>query len=309
MATAGVIVVGSVNVDLTATGSPVPSAGETRTGRDFAMGLGGKGANQAVAAARAGVATQLVGGVGTDAFACVALDALRAAGVGLDELLEVDGATGIAHIRVDSASGENSIFVIPGANEQLTPERAVASLRALAPRASVVLLQLEVPLDTVVAVADAAGGLGLRVVLDPAPAQELPESLWRATSLVTPNEHEAAIYSGVEVSDDAAAERAGRWFLDRGTGAALITRGAAGASLVTSETTEHLPPYPIDAVDSTAAGDAFAGHLGAALAAGLTLPDAVARAMAAGALAATRPGASGSIPTGDEVSEFLAGRS
>lgn len=308
MATAGVIVVGSVNVDLTATGSPVPSAGETRTGRDFAMGLGGKGANQAVAAARAGAPTQLVGGVGTDAFARVTLDALRAAGVGLDQLLEVDGATGIAHIRVDSASGENSIFVIPGANAQLTPERAVASLRALAPRASVVLLQLEVPLDTVVAVADAAGGLGLRVVLDPAPAQKLPESLWRATSLVTPNEHEAAIYSGVEISDDASAERAGRWFLDRGTGAALITRGAAGASLVTFGATARLPPYPIDAVDSTAAGDAFAGHLGAALAAGLTLPDAVARAMAAGALAATRPGASASIPTGDEVSEFLAGR-
>ncbi|UQN15329.1 ribokinase [Gulosibacter sp. ACHW.36C] len=303
-----VIVVGSVNVDLTATGTPVPSAGETRTGDHFAMGLGGKGANQAVAAARAGASTKFVGCVGDDTFAVVAIHALREAGVSLGELHEVDGTTGVAHIRVDAASGDNSIFVIPGANAALTPERAVASLRAVASEAVVVLLQLEVPLETVVAVAAAAGELGLRVVLDPAPARELPASLWHDVEVVTPNEHEAGLLSGIEVTDDASAERAGRWFLERGASVALITRGAAGASLVTSVEVGHLRAAAVDAVDTTAAGDSFAGHLGAALAAGAELRVAVTRALAAGSLAATRPGASESIPTRDEVDRELAAR-
>jgi ribokinase len=303
-----VIVVGSVNVDLTATGTPVPSAGETRTGDRFAMGLGGKGANQAVAAARAGATTRFVGCVGNDTFGGVATDALRDAGVGLGELHEVDGATGIAHIRVDTASGDNSIFVIPGANAALTPERAVASLRAIASEGAALLLQLEVPLETVVAVAAEAAHLGLRVVLDPAPAQELPASLWNNVEVITPNEHEAGLLSGIEVTDDASAERAGRWFLERGVRVALITRGAAGATLVTGSGAEHLPAAAIEAVDATAAGDSFAGHLGAALAAGVDLRESVTRALAAGSLAATRPGASESIPTRDEVDRALAAR-
>lgn len=303
-----VIVVGSVNVDLTATGTPVPSAGETRTGDRFAMGLGGKGANQAVAAARAGASTKFVGCVGGDTFAVVAMHALREAGVDLGELHEVDATTGVAHIRVDAASGDNSIFVIPGANAALTLERAVASLRAVASEGAVVLLQLEVPLETVVAVAAEATELGLTVVLDPAPARELPASLCRDVEVVTPNEHEAGLLSGIEVTDDASAERAGRWFLERGVRVVLITRGAAGASLVTSAGAEHLATVAVDAVDTTAAGDSFAGHLGAALAAGGELREAVTRALAAGSLAATRVGASESIPTRDEVDRALAAR-
>ncbi|WP_125107840.1 ribokinase [Gulosibacter massiliensis] len=307
-ASSAVIVVGSVNVDLTAAGTPVPSAGETRTGDRFALGLGGKGANQAVAAARAGATTRLVGCVGDDIFGIVAIHELCEAGVDLGELHEVDGTTGVAHIRVDAASGDNSIFVIPGANAALTPERAVASLRAIAPGAGVVLLQLEVPLETVVAVAAEATELGLTVVLDPAPARELPASLWRDVEVVTPNEHEAGLLSGIEVTDDASAERAGRWFLERGVRVVLITRGAAGASLVTSAGAEHLATVAVDAVDTTAAGDSFAGHLGAALAAGGELREAVTRALAAGSLAATRVGASESIPTRDEVDRALAAR-
>lgn len=307
-ASSAVIVVGSVNVDLAAAGTPVPSAGETRTGDRFALGLGGKGANQAVAAARAGATTRLVGCVGDDTFGIVAIHELCEAGVDLGELHEVDGTTGVAHIRVDAASGDNSIFVIPGANAALTPERAVASLRAIAPGAGVVLLQLEVPLETVVAVAAEATELGLTVVLDPAPARELPASLWRDVEVVTPNEHEAGLLSGIEVTDDASAERAGRWFLERGVRVVLITRGAAGASLVTSAGAEHLATVAVDAVDTTAAGDSFAGHLGAALAAGGELREAVTRALAAGSLAATRVGASESIPTRDEVDRALAAR-
>ncbi|WP_282826295.1 ribokinase [Gulosibacter sediminis] len=305
-ASSAVIVVGSINVDLTAAGTPVPSAGETRTGDRFTLGLGGKGANQAVAAAWAGATTRLVGCVGDDTFGIVAMHALREAGVVLGELHEVDGTTGVAHIRVDAASGDNSIFVIPGANAALTPERAVASLRAIAPGAGVVLLQLEVPLETVVAVAAEATELGLTVVLDPAPARELPASLWRDVEVVTPNEHEAGLLSGINVTDDASAERAGRWFLERGVRVVLITRGAAGASLITSAGAEHLATVAIDAVDTTAAGDSFAGHLGAALAAGGELREAVTRALAAGSLAATRVGASESIPTRDEVDRALA---
>lgn len=297
-----VIVVGSINVDVTVVADRMASTGETITGSALETGLGGKGANQAAAAARAGAPTTMVGCVGSDAFAEVALDGLRDAGVGVESVRMVDGGTGIAHIRV--AGGDNSIVVVPLANAQLSVEQAHEALDVT--DASVLLLQLEVEQRVVLAAAERAHARGIRVVLDPAPAAPLPESIWQHVALVKPNEHEAGLLTGVEVTDAASAERAARWFLDRGVDAAIVTLGKAGAVLVDADGARTLAGHVVDAVDSTAAGDTFSGYLAASLADGASLDDAARRAMAAAAISVTRVGATASIPTGDEVDAFLA---
>lgn len=298
-----VIVVGSINVDVTVVSDRMAQVGETITGTALETGLGGKGANQAVAAARAGAATTMVGCVGSDAFADVALDGLRDAAVDVAAVRAVDGGTGIAHIRV--AGGDNSIVVVPLANAHLSMAQAHEAIDAT--DASVLLLQLEVAQEVVLAAAERAHARGIRVVLDPAPAAPLPESIWQHVALVKPNEHEAGLLTGVEVTDARSAERAARWFLDRGVEAVIVTLGEAGAVLVDASGARALAGHAVDAVDSTAAGDTFSGHLAAALADGATLDDAAARAMAAAAISVTRVGATASIPTRDAVDAFLAG--
>lgn len=297
-----VIVVGSINVDVTVVADRMAQAGETITGTALETGLGGKGANQAAAAARAGAATTMIGCVGSDAFADVALDGLRDAGVDVAGVRAVEGGTGIAHIRV--AGGDNSIVVVPLANASLSVEQAHEAIDAS--DASVLLLQLEVDQQVVLAAAERAHARGIRVVLDPAPAAPLPESIWQHVALVKPNEHEAGLLTGVEVTDAASAERAARWFLDRGVEAAIVTLGKAGAVLVDADGARSLAGHVVDAVDSTAAGDTFSGYLAAALADGGSLDDAARRAMAAAAISVTRVGATASIPSSDEVDAFLA---
>lgn len=296
-----VIVVGSINVDVTVVADRMAQAGETITGTALETGLGGKGANQAAAAARAGAATTMVGCVGSDAFADVALDGLRGAGVDVAGVRAVDGGTGIAHIRV--AGGDNSIVVVPLANASLSVEQAHAAIDAS--DASALLLQLEVDQEVVLAAAERAHARGIRVVLDPAPAAPLPESIWQHVALVKPNEHEAGLLTGIEVTDAASAEQAARWFLDRGVDAAIVTLGKAGAVLVDGAGARTLAGHVVDAVDSTAAGDTFSGYLAAALADGAPLDEAARRAMAAAAISVTRVGATASIPTRDEVDAFL----
>ncbi len=297
-----VIVVGSINVDVTVVADRMAQAGETITGTALETGLGGKGANQAAAAARAGAATTMIGCVGSDAFADVALDGLRDAGVDVAGVRAVEGGTGIAHIRV--AGGDNSIVVVPLANASLSVEQAHEAIDAS--DASVLLLQLEVDQQVVLAAAERAHARGIRVVLDPAPAAPLPESIWQHVALVKPNEHEAGLLTGVEVTDAASAERAARWFLDRGVEAAIVTLGRAGAVLVDADGARSLAGHVVEAVDSTAAGDTFSGYLAAALADGGSLDDAARRAMAAAAISVTRVGATASIPSSDEVDAFLA---
>ncbi|WP_144719637.1 ribokinase [Agrococcus jejuensis] len=297
-----VIVVGSINVDVTVVADRMAQAGETITGTALETGLGGKGANQAAAAARAGAATTMIGCVGSDAFADVALDGLRDAGVDVAGVRAVEGGTGIAHIRV--AGGDNSIVVVPLANASLSVEQAHEAIDAS--DASVLLLQLEVDQQVVLAAAERAHARGIRVVLDPAPAAPLPESIWQHVALVKPNEHEAGLLTGVEVTDAASAERAARWFLDRGVEAAIVTLGKAGAVLVDADGARSLAGHVVEAVDSTAAGDTFSGYLAAALADGGSLDDAARRAMAAAAISVTRVGATASIPSSDEVDAFLA---
>ena len=281
----GVAVVGSINVDLAAFGSPLPRPGETVIGTDFSLMLGGKGANQAVAAARAGAPTYMIGAVGDDLLRDVALDALDREGVDITAVRVAEGATGIAHIRVEALSGQNSILIIPNANHRLSPDDAEASLLALSDRVSVVLVQL---------------------VLDPAPAQLLPRAFWRGVSVVTPNELEAEVFTGIAVTSHHSAVRAARWFLDRGVTIAMITRGEHGVLVMGREGAQEYPALAVTPVDTTAAGDAFAGALGASLAGGAPLPDALRRGLAAGALAVTVRGASQSLPTAAAIDAFLA---
>ena len=302
----GVLVIGSITADVTTFSQRLPRPGETILGDDLTLVLGGKGANQAVAAALAGAATRMVGCVGTDAFTELTRGGLEALGVDVSAVRVVDGPTGVAHIRVD-ASGENDIVMVPLANTHLAAEDVDGSVAAASGRASVLLTQLEVPVDVVVRAARAARSAGMLTVLDPAPAAPLDDAVWALFDVVTPNESEASTITGLTVDDVASAERAGRWFVDRGVSHAVITLAAAGAVVVDGAGARHVLAPSVDAVDTTAAGDAFAGYLGAGLADGLSLDDALPRAVAAGALAVTRRGASPSLPAGADVDAFLAG--
>jgi ribokinase len=304
----GVVIIGSVTADVTTFSRRLPARGETILGDEFTLFLGGKGANQAVAAGLAGAKTSFVGCVGDDLFHDLVVDGLGDAGVDLTHLRTVPGPTGIAHIRVD-ASAQNDIVMVPLANAALDIPQIDAALEALAPTASVLLTQLETPAALTAHIARRGRELGFTVILDPAPAATLPAEVWSHIDIVTPNETEASLISGIEVTDAATAEEAGRWFLTQGAGAAVITLAAQGSCVVTADGSSVVPPLPVEAVDTTAAGDAYAGYLGAALADGATLTDAVRLATAAGALTVTKQGASPSLPARKDVDEFLSTRS
>lgn len=301
----GVVVVGSVTADVTTFSQRLPARGETILGDQFTLLLGGKGANQAVAAGLAGARTSFVGCVGDDLFRDLIVDGLGAAGVDLTHLRTVPGPTGVAHIRVD-ASAQNDIVMVPLANAALSAEQIDAALEALAPTTSVLLTQLETPATLTRHITARGRELGMTVVLDPAPAAPLADDVWAGIDIVTPNETEARLLSGIEVTDSASAERAGRWFLERGVRAAVITLAERGSCVVSPEGTTVIPPIPVVPVDTTAAGDAYAGYLGAALADGWSLADATRLASAAGAITVTRQGASPSLPRRAEVDELLA---
>ncbi|MGE5690840.1 MAG: ribokinase [Pseudomonadota bacterium] len=271
-----ICVVGSANLDLVARADRLPRPGETVTGASFARIPGGKGANQAVAAARLGAAVRFVGCVGRDDFGREALDALRAAGVETD-VHEVDETTGVALIAVD-ASGENTIVVAPGANARLAPDDVDVR------DADAVLCQLEIPLDAVAA----AGRQARFFCLNAAPAQPLPEELLDAADLLVVNRYELETVGA------------------RG-GLVALTLGAEGAVLLEDglELVRAAPP-PVEAVDGTAAGDAFTACLVVGLLEGRARDEALRRACAAGAIAASRPGAQPSLPTAAEVDAILA---
>ena len=303
----GVVIVGSVTADVTTFSQRLPARGETILGDEFTLMLGGKGANQAVAAGRSGARTSFVGCVGDDLFHDLVVDGLTAAGVDLAHLRTVPGPTGIAHIRVD-ASAQNDIVMVPLANAALSAAQIDEALAALAPTTSVLLTQLETPSALTAHITARGREHGMTVILDPAPAAELAPEIWRSIDIVTPNETEASLISGIEVTDAVSAERAGHWFLEQGVGAAVITLAGQGSCVVTAEGATVVPPFPVEAVDTTAAGDAYAGYLGAALASGAALTDAVRLATAAGALTVTKQGASPSLPHRADVEAFLAAR-
>lgn len=302
-----IVVVGSSNTDMVVKAARIPAPGETILGGAFVMAAGGKGANQAVAAARLGAEVTLVARLGADSLGDEAI-----AGYARDAILtdlivrDPDRATGVALIIVD-ARGENSITVALGANEALSPadvERAGDRIRA----ADAVVMQLEVPLDAVEQAAAIARAAGVPVILDPAPAPDggLPASLLRNVTCLKPNETEAERLTGIRVGDPATAERAARALQELGPRTVIITLGSQGAVVVDDAAVQHVRAFRVQAVDTTAAGDAFTGALATAIGAGITLKDAVRQAAAAGALAATRMGAQPSLPTQSEWEAFLA---
>ncbi len=300
-----VCVVGSLNMDLVVKAPRLPEVGETVTGGTFATFPGGKGANQAVAAARLGAQVAMVGRVGADAFGAQLVDGLRREGIDVTHVrIDADAASGVAFITVDGA-GKNTIVVASGANMRLTPADVDAAAAVLA-RARVLLVQLEVPVDTVLHAARLARAHGALVCLDPAPAAPLPDELWGLIDVVNPNETEARALTGIPVTTADDARRAAEALLARGARAAVVKLGERGAYYLSTAGGGHMPARPVAAVDTTAAGDAFAAALGVALGEGRPLPEAVTFATWTAALKVTRLGAQ-SLPTRAEVDAAMAG--
>ena len=300
--TGGVIVVGGISIDLVAFADRLPAPGESILGDEFKIILGGKGSNQAVAAALAGTHSTLVSCVGTDVFTDFATDALEGFGVDTEFVRQVEGPTGIAHIRV-AASSQNNIVVIPLANFKITKTQ-VDDAFAKRPNAKVLLTQLEIPWEVNRHAISLAKSQGLTVVLDPAPASNPEPTAWELINIVTPNESEAHSLTGIEVTDEQSAKKAGQWFLDQGVENAIITMGGSGVVLVNKQETKLFAAPKVQAVDTTAAGDAFAGYLGALLAEGKSLEEAIEVAVKAASISVTKLGASSSLPTRDQVDGF-----
>ena len=296
---AKVLVVGSINMDLVVRVPHSPRPGETVLGGDFETFPGGKGANQAVAAARMGGEVTMVGRVGSDNFGDTLIQGLVEDNIRTTYVIkDTDTPTGIAMIAV-AANGENLIVVASGANYKVS-EADVTNARDIMRDTDLLLLQLECPMEAVTAAIDLAKAYDIPVVLNPAPAQPLSQSLLANVDILTPNETELMMLAG-EDTVDKAVEKVLSW----GTKNLVVTLGANGARVITEGVDRHIPAHEITAVDTTAAGDAFNGALAVAYAEGKTLLDAVEYGMAAGALAATRRGAQPSLPTRDAVENLI----
>ncbi|MGL5063710.1 MAG: ribokinase [Microcoleus sp.] len=300
-----VIVFGSINIDLAAKTPRLPQPGETVIGSNFCTSGGGKGANQAVAAARLGIPTHLIGRVGRDRFAEELFTNLQSYGLNTDNVsIDIDTNSGIAIIAVDEC-GQNNIIVIPGANNNVG-ETEIDRLKKLLPGATSLLLQLEIPLSVVQQAAKAAREVGVRTILDPAPARsDLPIELYSLIDIITPNEVEAGQLVGFPVNDAETAMLAGKQLQLYGVKNAIVKLGAKGAVCVTESASFFVPAFTVETVDTVAAGDAFNGGLASGLDVGLSLPEAVVWGAAAGALCATQIGAQTAMPDRSTFDAFL----
>lgn len=300
-----IIVFGSINLDLVVTSPRLPVAGETLLGHDFFQAPGGKGANQAVALARLLIPTQMVGRVGAELYGTELIGNLQAAGVQTENVfVDETVSSGVAVITVD-VKGENQIIVVPGANGRVNSED-VERLSLLLPGSTALLLQFEIPMTAVVAAAKAAHHAGVKVILDPAPVQkDVPDELYQLVDIITPNEVEAGQLVGFPVDGEESARKAVEVLLQRGVKCAIAKLGAKGAYCATASESFFVPAFPVEVVDTVAAGDAFNGGLVAALEEGLSLREAVVWGAAAGALAATKSGAQPSLPERGAFDAFL----
>lgn len=299
-----VVVLGSLNVDFVVRAERHPKPGETILGEDLNLYPGGKGANQAVASARAGAKTAMVGRIGNDPYSSIATRSLAESEVKLDCVLATPGcSTGSAFITVDR-TGQNAIVVAPGANSKVSREDVSNAFKKLGPF-KVLAVQLEIPLSTVLHGMREARAAGAKVILDPAPAAELGDEFFKFVDIITPNQYEAQFLTGIEISDEFDAARAASILIDKGVRTAIVKMGERGIVCRTENTCFHIPALQVEAVDTVAAGDAFAGALATALSEGWSLEEACRFAVAASGISVTRKGAQPSMPFRAEIDAVL----
>ena len=298
-----ILVIGSSNTDMTVQASRLPRPGETVLGGVFTMGAGGKGANQAVAAKRLGGDAAFICKVGRDIFGDNSICQYDAEGLDTSLVLRSEKPSGVALISVDK-DAENCIVVASGANADLSAadiDNCSDAIRG----AGILLMQLEIPVPSVLRAAETAHEAGVMTVLNPAPALELPAEIFRCISLFIPNETELSMYSGMPVTDERSAAVAARTMMEKGVERLIVTMGSKGALIVDADGCIGIPAFKVDAVDTTAAGDTFCGALCVALSEGKGVVEAARFASAASALAVRKVGAQNSIPSREEVESFL----
>ena len=293
-------VVGSFMYDLVATAPRRPKTGETLIGDSFGMFLGGKGANQAIAASRAGAIVSMVGRLGNDLFGDQFLEKLSEEGIKTDFVIQdTENGTGVGMPLID-ASGDNSIVIIPQANMALSVENIDQAESSIAD-SDVLLLQCEVPMEANQRAAEIANKTDTLVILNPAPACEIPDALLSLVDIITPNESETEILTGMPTETDNQAIEAAHLLLSKGIETVILTLGSRGSFLLTKKIEKLIPAFSVEVVDTTAAGDAFCGALAASLAHGINIEKSVKIANAAGALAVTKLGAEPSLPSREEI--------
>jgi ribokinase len=295
-----IIVIGSTNTDMVIKTDHLPVPGETILGGKFFMNPGGKGANQAVAAARLGGHVSFVSKTGNDIFGKQAIQNFENEGVNTENILtDPNNPSGVALITVDKEA-ENCIVVAPGANMTLNSEdidNAMAEIKL----SEIMLMQLEIPIDTVVYAAKKGAEAGKKAVLNPAPAAKLPDELYKNLYIITPNETETELLTGIRVKDKESAKKAALVFLEKGVNTVIITQGSKGSFICTINSAKQVPAPKVEAVDTTAAGDTFNGALCVALSEGQGLQEAVTFANKAASIAVTRLGAQSSTPYRNEM--------
>jgi ribokinase len=298
-----VLVIGSLNMDMVAITERLPQKGETIMGSQFMTFPGGKGANQAVAAARLGAKVWMAGCVGKDGFGNELLSSLRKSGVNTEYVDHKDGSTGVALITVDS-SGMNTIIVVSGANAKCDRGHVDAALEAIG-EPGILLLQNELTADTVEYAIRAAHARKWKIILNPAPARQIPRAILSLVDIVIPNESEAGLITGLTIANSDDAVAAARRLVGEGVGWAIVTLGSKGAVCCSNKETHRLEAIKVDAVDTTAAGDAYTGALAFALAEGWPMLNSLHFAGAAAALSVTRLGAQPSLGSREEVEHFI----
>jgi len=299
-----IVVVGSSNTDMIIKTDRIPRPGETVIGGRFSTAPGGKGANQAVAAARAGGQVTFIGRVGNDIFGNEAIKGFVADNINIEHIIrDTTAPSGVASIIVDR-NGRNCIAVAGGANMNLSPADIEAAGRTIA-TADILVMQLETPMETITAAATIARADNVKVILDPAPAQPLGDELLKTVSILTPNEIEAGVLADIPVKTEDDARKAAQTLLGRGVGAVMVTLGENGVIIATADGIVKVDAFAVDAVDTTAAGDVFNGALAVAIAEGKSLVEAAVFANAAAALSVTQLGAQPSAPMRSGVDEFM----
>ncbi len=302
-----IVVLGVFVADASFRADRQPRIGETILGTSFALGPGGKGSNQAVAAARAGGRTHFITRLGRDTFADLAFDTWRAAGVTPEVTQAEDGQTGAAGIFIDAASGDNAIVICPGEAARISPADLDARSDLIA-SAAIFMTQLEQPVDAAIRGLEIAKAGGAVTILNPAPATKLPPEIFALCDYVTPNESEAATLTGIDVRDIDSAGEAARALIDLGAGCAIITLGEKGALLATAAGLQHVSAfYAGPVVETTGAGDAFNGGFAVGLCEGLPPVDAVRFGAATAAISVTRPGTAPSMPQRAEIDALVGG--